>query len=211
MKIPEEFENHYERDVVLRFKRTIFGLKQAAYAFWREFLKAFVALGYTRSEADPSLYYKWDNEGLILWISWVDDCLSLVTGTEDMVKKEKEKMKQLFHCDDIGKLKEYVGCKIVHNRLDHSVKFTQPVLLQNFTEEFEITNANHETPTSAGEVMRKGEEEDLVSNENMSKYRSVGGKLLHLTKWSRPDMQNVVQELTRFMVQTLGAHEVTLK
>ena len=80
MKIPEEFENHYERDVVLRFKRTIFGLKQAAYAFWREFLKAFVALGYTRSEADPSLYYKWDNEGLILWISWVDDCL--VTAQE---------------------------------------------------------------------------------------------------------------------------------
>ena len=210
LKVPEGFENHYTEDVVLRLKRTIYGLKQAAYAFWRELLKAFAALNYTRSKADPCLYYKWDDEGLILWISWVDDCL--VTGPENVVKREKEKMKQLFDCDDIGELKEYVGCKIVHNRIDRSVKFTQPVLLQSFTDEFEITkNAKHETPAPAGEVLRKGEEKDFVSNENMSKYRSGTGKLLHLTKWSRPDMQNAVRELTRFMMRTLGAHRVALK
>ena len=209
MAVPEGFEQHYGCDVVLRLKRTIYGLKQAAYAFWIELLKAFESLQYSRSKADPCLYYKWGEEGLVLWISWVDDCL--VAGSESVVTKEKAKMKQLFDCDDIGELQEYVGCKIVHNRKERSVKFTQPVLLQSFTDEFGIGGSKHETPAPAGEILRKGEEKDFVSTDKMTKYRSGTGKLLHLTKWSRPDIQNAVRELTRFMMRTLGAHEVALK
>ncbi len=37
------------------------------------------------------------------------------------MKKEKEKMKQLFDCDDICELQAYVGCKIVHDRAEQSV------------------------------------------------------------------------------------------
>jgi hypothetical protein len=209
MEIPEGFERHYGRNTVLRLKRTIYGLKQAAFAFWKELLLAFESLKYLRSKADPCLYYKWGEEGLVLWISWVDDCL--IAGPESVVKKEKEKMKQLFDCDDIGELQEYVGCKIVHDRAERSVKITQPVLLQSFTDEFVLGSTKHETPATAGEVLRKGDEKDFVSLENMSKYRSGTGKLLHLTKWSRPDMKNAVRELTRFMMRTLGAHEVALK
>ena len=209
MAVPEGFERHYEHNHVLRLKRTIYGLKQAAYAFWRELLKAFEQMNYLRSKADPCLYYKWGDEGLALWISWVDDCL--VAGPESVVTKEKAKMKQLFDCDDIGELQEYVGCKIVHDREARSVRFTQPVLLQSFTDEFAMSGTKHETPAPAGEILRKGDEEDFVSTENMKKYRSGTGKLLHLTKWSRPDIQNAVRELTRFMMRTLGAHEVALK
>ena len=86
------------------------------------------------------------------------------------MKKEKEKMKQLFDCDDIGELQEYVGCKIVHDRAERSVKITQPVLLQSFTDEFVLGSTKHETPATAGEVLRKGDEKDFVSLENMSKY-----------------------------------------
>ena len=48
MAVPEGFEQHYGCDVVLRLKRTIYGLKQAAYAFWIELMKAFESLQYSR-------------------------------------------------------------------------------------------------------------------------------------------------------------------
>ena len=52
------------------------------------------------------------------------------------MKKEKEKLKQLFDRDNIGELQEDVGCTIVHNRAERSVKITHPVLLQSFTDKF---------------------------------------------------------------------------
>ena len=33
MHVPEGFEGHYDTSVVLKLKRTIYGLKQAAFAF----------------------------------------------------------------------------------------------------------------------------------------------------------------------------------
>jgi hypothetical protein len=88
MQVPEGFVNYYSGNVVLKLKRTIYGLKQAAYAFWRELLKAFKAMHFQRSKADPCLYYKWNDDGLILWISWVDDCL--VAGNEKQVLNTKK-------------------------------------------------------------------------------------------------------------------------
>jgi hypothetical protein len=40
MQVPEGFKRHYPGDIVLKLQCTIYGLKQAAYAFWRELLKA---------------------------------------------------------------------------------------------------------------------------------------------------------------------------
>ncbi len=40
----------------------------------------------------------------------------------------------------------------------------------------------------------------------MSKYCSGVGKLLHLMKWSKPEITNCVCELSRFVSSLLGAH-----
>jgi hypothetical protein len=53
MKVPEGFEKYYGNDVVLLILKTIYGLKQAAYAVWRILLQIFAGMKYTRSKADP--------------------------------------------------------------------------------------------------------------------------------------------------------------
>jgi hypothetical protein len=53
----------------------------------------------------------------------------LIAGKKNGVIESKEKMKQNFDCDEIGELKEYVGCKIEHNRDEGYMKLMQPVLL----------------------------------------------------------------------------------
>jgi hypothetical protein len=101
--VPQGFERFYSKNAVLLLLKTIYGLKQAALAFWRELLKAFKSMQYGRSKADPCLYFKWTALGLILWLSWVDDCL--VAGKEEGVLKAKASMMELFDCDDVGLLK----------------------------------------------------------------------------------------------------------
>ena len=111
MGVPQGFERHYESDVVLLLLKTIYGLKNAARAFWKELLKAFTKIGCERSKADPCMYYEWTALGcLLVWLSWIDDCVCF--GKASDVEESRNKMKTMFDCDDIGDMDEYVGCKI---------------------------------------------------------------------------------------------------
>lgn len=41
--------------------------------------------------------------------------------------------------------------------------------------------------------------EDGVDDEKQTKFKSEVGKLLHLMRWSRPDIRNIVRECSRRM------------
>ncbi len=88
------------------------------------------------------------------------------------------------------------------------MKLTQPVLLQSFRDEFLISHDGDapKTPAIPGDVLRKGEQADLLNDRDQRTYRSGVGKLLHLMKWTRPDILNAVRELSRFMSGATQAH-----
>ena len=210
MEVPEGFERFYPIGVVLLLLKTIYGLKQAAYAFWRKLLEAFWAMGYKRSAGDPCLYFKWVEDRLVMWMSWVNDCF--VCDKEQAVKEAKAKLMEEFDCDDIGPLEEYVGCKIQYNKEEGWLKFTQPVLVQSFVDEFDIRVSNTpKTPAPEGQVLRKAEERNCLKPEAQTNFRKGVGKLLHLMKWSRPEVLNSVRDLSRFMTNGAGlAHKTAM-
>eukprot|EP00957_Ditylum_brightwellii_P022677 1709890-Ditylum_brightwellii.AAC.1 len=61
---------------------------------------------YKRNKADPCLMYKWVEGYLVVWMTWVNDCLT--AGPDNLVKVDKEKMKNMFECEELGELDEYV-------------------------------------------------------------------------------------------------------
>jgi hypothetical protein len=134
MEVPEGFEEFYGACVLLLLLQTIYGLTQAATTFWRELVKALTHMNFKRSAAGLCLYYCWTMYGLVVWLSWIDDCL--VAGYKRAVEAAKEQMKSRFEYDDLGELNEYFGCNI--DRDKDSVKFTQPVLIQSYEDEFEL-------------------------------------------------------------------------
>jgi hypothetical protein len=56
MQVQHGFEQFYPKNVALLLLRTIYGLVQAALAFWREIVAAFTHMKYVRSKADPCAY-----------------------------------------------------------------------------------------------------------------------------------------------------------
>ena len=194
MKVPQGFENYYDNDVVLMLLKAIYGTKQAAMAFWKELLKCMESMGYKRNGADPCMYFKWTITGLVIWLSWIDDCM--VWGSKTVVPEESNKFTSRFDCDDVGEVNEYVGCKINIDRKERSITFTQPILLQSFKDEFDLPTRKHKTPAEAGMILRKADPKDKVDSKRHTYFRSGTGKLLHMVRWSRPEMQNAVRELT---------------
>jgi Reverse transcriptase (RNA-dependent DNA polymerase) len=199
LQIPKGFEDKYNNDQVLFLKRTIYGLKQAAQAFWVEPLQAFNAMGFKGSNADPCCYIKEIDKQLTICLSWVDDCL--IMGTRDNVINTKTKLMEYFECDNVRFSNEYVGCKIELN--NGKVKFTQPVLLRSLVDEFNARDKGYQTPAASGQTLQPGNKEDEVTTSKMRKYQTGVGKLLYLSQWSRPDIINMVRELLRF---TARAH-----
>ena len=210
VEVPQGFEEYYPKNVLLKLLRTIYGLKQAAMQFWREMRQAFEHMEFNRNKADPCLYYKWVNNQLTVWITWVDDCL--IAGDEEAVEQSKNDMMKLFDCDDIGELKEYVGCKVEYNKIKKTLKMTQPVMVQSFIDEFGVKTDGMKprTPAIPGEVLMPGDDRNNLSYKEQKKYRSGVGKLLHMMRWSRPDIMNAVRETSKFMKQASLTHMVAM-
>jgi Reverse transcriptase (RNA-dependent DNA polymerase) len=113
----------------LKLLRTLYGLVQAAMAFWQKVVLMFATIGFKQSKADPCLFYKWSDHGLYLWISYIDNLAG--AGSKNAVLHSKKLITQIFECDEVGEMNEYVGCKIQHNQKGGWMKLTQPVLLQS--------------------------------------------------------------------------------
>jgi Reverse transcriptase (RNA-dependent DNA polymerase) len=193
---PQGFEKHYGNNVVLLLLKTIYRLVQSAYAWWRIVLEAFGSMGYERSKVvDPCLFYKWtEHHGLQVWMTWIDDCCSC--GTKEAVTEAKQQLHDYFkgECDDGGKLQEYVGCKIVYNRDEGWIRLTQPVLVESFQDEYDLPDAETPvTPAIPGKIL--GESKTILSKAKHTYFCSGVGKLLHLTKWSHPEIMNAVCDL----------------
>jgi hypothetical protein len=134
-----------------------------------------------------------------------------VAGKKDGVYKAKAAMMEGFDCDNIGELKEYIGCKIDYNKKEGSMKITQPVMIQSFEDKFNLPEGKAaNTPALPGSVLTAGQERDQVAPEEQSTYRSGLGKLLYMMRWSRPEIQNAVRELSRHAGKTLRSHLIAM-
>ena len=206
IEVPRDFEKRYEwyGDVVLKLMHTIYGTKQAAMAYWREQTRAMKDMKYKRNDIDPCLNFKWTDNGLTVWLSWVDD--NIAGGKSIDVKKAVKDMEDRFDCEHLGEMNEYLGCKIEHNKEKREIKFTQPVTIQSFTDEFKFVNKKRITPAELGSILTPAEERNYVKSKTQKYYRSGVGKLNHMGRWSRPEIQNAVRELSRSMKGASEAH-----
>jgi Reverse transcriptase (RNA-dependent DNA polymerase) len=209
LKVPQGFEQFYKEWQVLKLNRTIYGLKQAAQAFWTELLRALTAMGFERSDGDPCCYYKNVSGRKIVCLSWVDDCIFF--GSIQDIIREKNRMMEYFECEDIGFVKEYVGCKVEMNERERSVKFTQPFLVKSLVDVFSAGSKHVSTPAPASQCLQSGSVEDVISENEKKKYQAGAGKLLYLTRWSRPEIGNLVRELSKFSSKPQIFHQSAME
>jgi hypothetical protein len=128
-------------------------------------------------------------------------------GNKKCVKIAKQQLIDRFDCDVIGNMDEYVGCKLERNHEERWIRFTQPVLLQSYDDEFDLGDGPAATtPADAGQILMPCKEEDAVSPAKQTLFRKGTGKLLHMMRWSRPEILNPVRELSRYMKTASDAH-----
>ena len=145
-----------------------------------------------RSRANPCLHYERTLSSVIIWLSWIDDCI--YCGKEDEVVKMKEDFTKQLDCEDSGDFNEHVGVKI--DEKGNAVKLSQPVLIQSLEDEFEIPpKTSCHLPAPPGKDLLNEGEQLSAADEKIC--RSGVCKLLFLMRHSRPDILKVVRELSK--------------
>ena len=96
--VPPGFEKHFPAECVILLLKCLYGLKEAAKAFWRQLLRATKKMGLTCSSADPCLYYKWSEGRLLMMLLWIDD--NTIVGFKKDVLNVKQDLMNQFDCED---------------------------------------------------------------------------------------------------------------
>eukprot|EP00957_Ditylum_brightwellii_P093910 7152097-Ditylum_brightwellii.AAC.2 len=83
----------------------------------------------------------------------------------------------MFDCEDLGPMKEYVGCKIDYNIEERYIKITQPLLIKSLEDKFDLNKHGHghipKTPTEPGTVLNKGEGQVLNKKEHSNYQKGL--------------------------------------
>jgi len=97
---PEGFEIYDRKSHVCRLKKALYGLKQAPQAWYERIDSYLTKLGFTRSEADPNLYFKVEDDKPLILVLYVDDLF--LTGANPLIHKCKREMASEFEMKDQG-------------------------------------------------------------------------------------------------------------
>src|SRR5216683_6141753 len=174
MEQPEGFKVKGQEGKVLRLKRAIYGLKQAALAWWKALDRSMGELGFTRLRSDSGIFVNKDQS--IIIIVYIDDVLFLGADKQKLLKIKELFMKR-WECRDLGDAQEFL-CMHIRWK-DGKIYLDQTAYLQKVIERFDLQNAKP-APTPLPEGYQPSPAKENASATLCSKYQQVIGSLLYI-------------------------------
>ena len=105
---PKGFIDPYFLDHVLYLKKALYGLKQALRAWYDQLTQYMVSHGFTRGQADQTLFIKREDGKLIVAQVYVDDIIFGSTNDE-LAHNFSNLMQVEFEMSMIGELNHFLG------------------------------------------------------------------------------------------------------
>ncbi|KAJ2932939.1 hypothetical protein H1R20_g4172, partial [Candolleomyces eurysporus] len=202
MEQPEGFHQKGQERKVYCLRRAIYGLKQAARAWWQELEKSVKKMGFVRLNADSGIFIFRSDLGVVILIAYVDDIIFF--GKKLLADEKKAEFMLKWECQDLGTPTEFLSMRI---RIDgDKISLDQFVYLEKVLERFGMTNAK-----AARTPMVEGYYPSEYTGPNnlmlTRKYQSViGSKLLYLMLGTRPDIAYAVTKMAQHCANPTEEH-----
>jgi hypothetical protein len=191
---PQGFKVHSRETHVCRLKKTLYGLKQAPRAWYARIDNYLMRLGFSKSNADPNLYYKVVNNAPVILLLYVDDLF--LTGEVSLIIQCKKELAFEFDMKDIGLMHYYLGLEVW--KKCGEVFLGQGKYAIKILQKFGMMDCKSmDTPMTIDIRKIRDSDYDLV---DPSLYRQFIGSLMYLVN-TRPDIFFVVNTLSQFQVE----------
>jgi hypothetical protein len=201
---PQGFVIHGKESHVCRLKKALYGLKQAPRAWYARIDGYLMSLGFTKSEADPNLYYKVEDGCPLILVLYVDDLF--LTGDEKLIDGCKRELASEFEMKDLGLMHYFLGLE-VWQRSDE-IFLSQGKYTVEILKKFGMMDCKSmTTPMTINLKLLSDKSSDLV---DPTMYRQLIGSLMYLVN-TRPDICFAVNTLSQHMVEPRQVHWMAAK
>jgi hypothetical protein len=174
--------------IIYRIRKYLYGLPDAGRAYYLAYSKHLVEGGYTRSNLDPCLFFKYDGRDYIFISIHVDDTY-LAASNKNLIEQFKDHLRTKFTITFKDSVHTYLGVQHIRDS-DGSIQLKQSKLLQELFDKLNISSTTSvqipvvENPTAISNA------DELC---DQTEYKGIVGMLLFLEK-SRPDMAYSVSD-----------------
>ena len=85
-------------------------LKKAPRAWYERIDSYLMKLGFTRSDVDPNLYFKVENDRPLILVLYVDDLF--LTGADPLIHQCERELASEFEMEDLGLMHYFLGLEV---------------------------------------------------------------------------------------------------
>ncbi|KAL0393052.1 UNVERIFIED_CONTAM: Retrovirus-related Pol polyprotein from transposon RE2 [Sesamum radiatum] len=111
-----------KQSMVCKLKKAIYGLKQSPRAWFDKFSCIIDEFGFSRCQADHSIFVPTTKSGMVVLAVYVDDIL--IIGSDIVgIEETKTYLKKHFVTKDLGRPRYFLGIEIAHSK--HGVSLSQ--------------------------------------------------------------------------------------
>ena len=194
---PEGYERRGRNGekLVCKLKRSLYGLKQSG-RNWNNMLDMHLKdEGFSQSEVDTCVYYKWEGKSKTIVIVWVDDII-IATSSESALKRVKDSLSKMFKMKDLGRLSWFLGIEFKYQK--GVIEMNQTKYLEKILKRFNMSDCKPKsTPCDVGSnTVTSCDHKELA---DATLYREIVGSLIYCMSATRPDICYVVTYLSQYM------------
>jgi hypothetical protein len=188
---PQLFEVHSRDTHVCILKKALYGLNQAPRAWYARIDNYLIRIGFSKSRADPNIYYKVVNNALVILLLYVDDLFLI--GEEYFIIQCKKELASQFDMKDLGLMNYYLGLEVWQKRGE--VFLGQGKYVVKILQKFGMMDCKSmDTPMNTDIIKVRNSDSNLIYS---SLYRQLIRSLMYLVN-TRPDICFVVNTLSQF-------------
>jgi hypothetical protein len=188
---PDGFVIHEQKSHVCRLKKALYGLKQAPCAWYEKIDGYLMSLGFSKSVADPNLYYHIVGGESLILVLYVDDLFLI--GSESLIAECKHALTSEFEMKHLGMMHYFLGLE-VWQRIDE-IFLSQGKYTVEILKKFGMMDCKSmSTPMVMN--LKKMNEASIDSGEiDPHLYKHLIGSLMYLVN-TRPDVCYAVNVLS---------------
>lgn len=184
--------------VVLKLKKSIYGLKQAAKQWYLKLSSVLSSHGLNQSTSDPCLFVgKSKNGNDMFVVVYVDDII-VASKCNDACNQIVESMKKSFELSAIDDAHYFLGMKIERNREMRKLWISQHAYIDKVLKRFKLSNSHAKIPMENGLKLKRASEDEMENAKHLP-YRELIGSLMYLACTSRPDIMYAISYLARYV------------
>ena len=211
-QVDGQTEADSDRFYLLKLNKSLYGLKQGSFNWYKKLKKGLEDRDFKPSEVDPCLYLRKD----MIILTYVDDCIIVGKSTKaiDNLVESLKNGPENFILTDEGDIDKFLGINIAH--LDKNrFEVTQPHLTERIisflgldTNEFGLATNSKTTPVGRPILNKDLEGKPRKCSWN---YRTAVGMLTYLQGNSRPEIAMAVHQTARFSNNPKLCHEKAIQ